>query len=196
MNITMTITADTPVELFSTIKDCNAMIVAECPVATPDKPVNPTSAPAATAAVPIPQAPVQSMPATPTLAPTPMPPVGQTAPVAPIPAPVAVNPIPAGSPAIAPAPVTGALSQTAAPTIPNSAAAPTAPMPTAPLAEAPKFTIDEITKAGGDFAQNSAANRGALINLLQQFGVQAVTQLRPEQIGPFATALRGLGAKI
>lgn len=72
--------------------------------------------------------------------------------------------------------------------------APTAPMPTAPLAEAPKFTIDEITKAGGEFAQ--AGHMPELVNLLQQFGVQAVTQLKPEQIGPFATALRGLGAKI
>lgn len=168
MNITMTITADTPVELFSTIKGCNAMIAAECPVATPDKPETgkPETDKPATAAPAVPRAPVQSMPATPTPAPIPMPPVGQTAPVA--------MPVPPASP--------------------PAAAAPTAPMPTAPLADPPKFTIDEVAKAGGEFAQ--AGHRQELVNLLQQFGVQAVTQLRPEQIGPFATALRGLGAKI
>jgi hypothetical protein len=32
--------------------------------------------------------------------------------------------------------------------------------------------------------------------LLQQFGVPAITELKPEQLGPFAIALRGLGARI
>ena len=35
-----------------------------------------------------------------------------------------------------------------------------------------------------------------LVNLLHSFGVQAVTDLKPEQMGAFATALRGMGAKI
>ena len=36
----------------------------------------------------------------------------------------------------------------------------------------------------------------ALTGLLQQFGLQAVTQLRTEQMGPFVLALRGMGARI
>lgn len=35
-----------------------------------------------------------------------------------------------------------------------------------------------------------------LINLLHSFGVQAVMDLKPEQLGAFATAMRELGAKI
>ena len=35
-----------------------------------------------------------------------------------------------------------------------------------------------------------------LLALLAQYGVQAVTQLTPEQYGPFALALRGLGGNI
>ena len=35
-----------------------------------------------------------------------------------------------------------------------------------------------------------------LMNLLHSFGVQAVMDLKPEQLGAFATALRELGAKI
>jgi len=167
MNITMTINAETPAELFGAVRESAAMLQTDKPTV----PVNPTPAPVAMNAPAMPRASVQSMPVTPAAAPTPMPPVGQMAPVAPI-----ANPMPTAAPPVA--------------------AAPTVPMPTAPLAEPPKFTIDEITKAGGDFAQNNADNRGALINLLRQFGVQAVTQLAAEQIGPFATALRGLGAKI
>ena len=35
-----------------------------------------------------------------------------------------------------------------------------------------------------------------LLALLAKYGVQAVTQLKPEQYGAFATELRGLGAQI
>ena len=35
-----------------------------------------------------------------------------------------------------------------------------------------------------------------LMNLLHSFGVQAVMDLKPEQLGAFATGLRELGAKI
>mgnify|MGYP006873074847 CR=1 FL=1 len=35
-----------------------------------------------------------------------------------------------------------------------------------------------------------------LIALLQSFGIQAVKDLKPEQLGAFATELRKLGAKI
>ena len=35
-----------------------------------------------------------------------------------------------------------------------------------------------------------------LLALLQKYGAQAITQLKPEQLGAFATELRGLGAKL
>ena len=54
--------------------------------------------------------------------------------------------------------------------------------------------MDQIAKEGAELAQ--AGKMPQLMALLQQYGVQAVTQLRPEQYGEFATALRGLGAQL
>lgn len=102
---------------------------------------------------------------------------------APVPAPQPVNPTPA-----APAP------QAAIPTAP-SAPAPTV-NPTVPVTEPPKFSIDDIARAGAELAQQGPDKIAALTGLLQQFGLQAVTQLRQEQMGPFVLALRGLGARI
>ena len=41
-----------------------------------------------------------------------------------------------------------------------------------------------------------AGRREELVQLLRQFGVEALTQLPKEQYGAFATALRQMGAKI
>jgi ABC-type hemin transport system substrate-binding protein len=49
-------------------------------------------------------------------------------------------------------------------------------------------------KAGAALMDAGKANE--LIALLQAFGVQAVTLLKPEQLGAFATELRKLGAQI
>lgn len=95
------------------------------------------------------------------------------------PAPAQVAPAP--SPAPAPAPT---------PAIPS--AAPASAVPTS----APTYSIDDIARAGAALAQQGPDKIAALTGLLQQFGLQAVTQLRPEQMGPFVTALRGLGAQI
>ena len=100
--------------------------------------------------------------------------------VAPSPAPVAA---PAPSPAPAPAPVP-------TPAIPSTA--PASAVPTS----APTYSIDDIARAGAALAQQGPDKIAALTGLLQQFGLQAVTQLRPDQMGPFVTALRGLGAQI
>ena len=63
-----------------------------------------------------------------------------------------------------------------------------------PLSQAPQYTVDQIMAAGSALMD---AGRGTeLINLLHSFGVQAVMDLKPEQIGAFATALRNMGAKI
>ena len=58
----------------------------------------------------------------------------------------------------------------------------------------PQYTIDQIMKAGATLMD--AGRVDDLMNLLHNFGVAAVTELKPEQTGAFATALRGLGAKI
>lgn len=79
----------------------------------------------------------------------------------------------------------------------SKATAPAVPAPaTVPLAQAPTFTLAEISKAGADLI---GANPGLLpkVNeLLAQYGIQTLDKLKPDQFGAFATALRGLGAKI
>lgn len=104
------------------------------------------------------------------------------------PAPVAApapSPVPAPAPVAAPAPAP-------APTPAIPSAAPASAVPTG----APTYSIDDIARAGAALAQQGPDKIAALTGLLQQFGLQAVTQLRPEQMGPFVTALRGLGAQI
>lgn len=63
-----------------------------------------------------------------------------------------------------------------------------------PLAEAPKYTVEQIMTAGAALVDNGKTQE--LIALLHSFGVQAVTELKSEQLGAFATAMRGIGAKI
>ena len=67
--------------------------------------------------------------------------------------------------------------------------------PAAPTT-APGYTVEQLQKAGGDLITADPGKMPALLALLQQFGVAAVTGLKPEQYGPFATALRGIGAVI
>lgn len=106
-------------------------------------------------------------------------PVAQTAAPAPAPAPVAQ---PAAAPAMpAPAPVA-----TNAPV--------SYPAPNVPLAQPPKYTVDQIMAAGATLMDAGKVNE--LMNLLHSFGVQAVMDLKPEQLGAFATAMRELGAQI
>ena len=63
-----------------------------------------------------------------------------------------------------------------------------------PVAPPPQYTVDQIMAAGATLMD--AGRVDELVNLLHSFGVQAVTDLKPEQMGAFATALRGMGAKI
>ncbi len=76
-------------------------------------------------------------------------------------------------------------------------AAPVAPVHTAvPVAAAPAITLEQVAKAGADLISAAPAKMPELLALLKQYDVPAVNALKPEQVGPFATALRGLGAKI
>lgn len=95
---------------------------------------------------------------------------------------------PVAAPASAPAPA------------PTPAAPPVTPMPTAAApapavpVTAPTYTLDQIAKAGANLVD--AGKMEQLLALLTKYGVQAVTQLTPDQYGAFATELRALGAQI
>lgn len=91
----------------------------------------------------------------------------------------------------APTPAPKPVQMTAVPT----ASVVPAPAPAAaPISAAPTYTIDQITKAGADLVQ--AGKMPQLYGLMQQFQISAATDLRPEQYGAFATALREMGAQI
>ena len=129
--------------------------------------------------VPVPPPmPAQVAAAAPTAHPAPAPaPAPVAAPVAPVPAPVAAAPV-SGPQAALPGSV--------------PAAAPIA----APVAPAPTYTVEQIGKAGADLATQAPGKMPELLALLQKYGARAITELKPEQLGAFATELRGLGAKL
>lgn len=91
------------------------------------------------------------------------------------------TPAPAVTPAPAPAPVQAPVTPAPAP----------APVPVAP---APTYNRDQIMTAGAALIDAGKINE--LMGLLNSFGVQAVTQLKQDQLGAFATELRKLGAQI
>ena len=76
----------------------------------------------------------------------------------------------------------------------TSAAPGNTPPPTVPGTGAPTYTLDQISRAGASLVD--AGKMQQLLELLGRYGVQAVTQLQPEQYGAFATELRALGAQI
>ena len=83
-----------------------------------------------------------------------------------------------------------------APPMSDSAAAPQPTSAAVPVAEAPTFTVEQVGKAGADLIAANPGKMAELQALLAQFGAPCVTALKPEQLGPFATALRGLGANL
>ena len=89
-------------------------------------------------------------------------------------------------------------SATAASVVPT-APAPTPAAPAAPAAlptEGPKYTIDDIARAGSMLAMQGPEKVAALNGLLQQFGLATLTQLKPDQTSAFVQAMRGLGAQL
>ena len=74
-------------------------------------------------------------------------------------------------------------------------AAPQEPVPTAAVPTASvSYTLDDLARAG--MSLMDIGRREELQALLSSFGVDALPQLPKDQYGAFATALRGLGAKI
>lgn len=125
--------------------------------------------------------PVSAYPATPAAAPVAAP----VAPVSPAPVTPTQTPAPTATPPVAaPAPTAGQ----------TSAAPGNTPAPTVPVTGAPTYTLDQISRAGASLVD--AGKMQQLLELLGRYGVQAVTQLKPEQYGAFATELRALGAQI
>ncbi len=70
----------------------------------------------------------------------------------------------------------------------------TVPAPTVPVTTAPAYTVDQLSKAGASLVD--AGKMEQLLALLGKYGIQAITQLQPDQYGVFATELRTLGAQI
>lgn len=120
------------------------------------------------------------------------------------PAPAVAAPVAAPAAPVSPAPVTPTATPTPAPGPAVAAPAPTAgpasvtpgntPAPAVPVTTAPAYTLDQISRAGASLVD--AGKMQQLLELLGRYGVQAVTQLQPEQYGTFATELRALGAQI
>lgn len=88
------------------------------------------------------------------------------------------------APAPAPNPVQSPAAQPAAPVAP----------PAVPVATSPTYSLDQISRAGASLVD--AGKIEQLLQLLNRYSVQAITQLQPEQYGAFATDLRALGAQI
>lgn len=133
--------------------------------------------------------------------------------------PVSMAPLPhtedAQQPAPAPvtAPVAAPVQQpvTPAPAVTAPAAAPVQPQPVTPTAApapvtapapaptvvaptpAPAVTFDAIIAAGSQLLEQGKMPQ--LTELLKGFGVQAITQLKPEQYPVVAEGLKNLGAK-
>ena len=106
------------------------------------------------------------------------------------------TPAPAANPTPAPvAPAAPPVTAPAAPvhTVPTVSPVSNAPAPAVPVT-APTYTLDQIAKAGANLVD--AGKMEQLLGLLTKYGVQAVTQLVPDQYGAFATELRALGAQI
>lgn len=164
-NLSMTINVEAPA-LVAAVEKLAAAMTVNPNILTPDTPRPQMPGPAAT--VP---------PQMPTPATGPAPAMPQT----PGPAPAPVTPPPAPA-----APVT--------PPTPAPASAPQTAAPVMPVAGAPTYTLDQISKAGA--ALVDAGKMEPLLALLTKYGVQAITQLQPAQYGVFATELRALGAQI
>ena len=155
---------------------------ATAPVEPPHTVPGPAPVPPLTPASEAPVAPVAQQPVAPIPAPVAQAPVVQQ-PVAPAPAPVA-NPIPAVQQSVTAAPVTS-VSQTIPPVTTGS-----------PVTEQPQprqYTMQDIAKVGAALLDKGMMPQ--LSAILNEMGVMAIPQLRPEQYPVVAEKLIALGGK-
>lgn len=68
--------------------------------------------------------------------------------------------------------------------------------PKAPVAPAPTYTLEQVSRAGAELISADNGKLPQLRELLQKYGIPAVSELKPDQLGSFATELRALGAQI
>ena len=151
---------------------------ATAPVEPPHTVPGPAPVPPLTPASEAPVAPVAQQPVTPIPAPVAQAPVAN-----PIPAPVA-NPIPAVQQSVTAAPVTS-VSQTVPPVTTGS-----------PVTEQPQprqYTMQDIAKVGAALLDKGMMPQ--LSAILNEMGVMAIPQLRPEQYPVVAEKLIALGGK-
>ena len=165
----------------------------EVPAQTPDAPATapvepphtvpgPAPVPPLTPASEAPVAPVAQQPVAPIPAPVAQAPVVQQ-PVAPAPAPVA-NPIPAVQQSVTAAPVTS-VSQTVPPV--------TTGFPATEQPQPRQYTMQDIAKVGAALLDKGMMPQ--LSAILNEMGVMAIPQLRPEQYPVVAEKLIALGGK-
>lgn len=155
---------------------------ATAPVEPPHTVPGPAPVPPLTPASEAPVAPVAQQPVAPIPAPVAQAPVVQQS-VAPAPAPVA-NPIPAVQQSVTAAPVTS-VSQTVPPVTTGS-----------PVTEQPQprqYTMQDIAKVGAALLDKGMMPQ--LSAILNEMGVVAIPQLRPEQYPVVAEKLIALGGK-
>ena len=155
---------------------------ATAPVEPPHTVPGPAPVPPLTPASEIPVAPVAQQPVAPIPAPVAQAPVVQQ-PAVPAPAPVA-NPIPAVQQSVTAAPVTS-VSQTIPPATTGS-----------PATEQPQprqYTMQDIAKVGAALLDKGMMPQ--LSAILNEMGVMAIPQLRPEQYPVVAEKLIALGGK-
>ena len=155
---------------------------ATAPVEPPHTVPGPAPVPPLTPASEAPVAPVAQQPVAPIPAPVAQAPVVQQ-PVAPAPAPVA-NPIPAVQQSVTAAPVTS-VSQTVPPVTTGC-----------PVTEQPQprqYTMQDIAKVGAALLDKGMMPQ--LSAILNEMGVMAIPQLRPEQYPVVAEKLIALGGK-
>ena len=120
--------------------------------------------------------------------PEPVPVVPSQLATAPVPVPSA--PLPAPEPVPVPAAPMPVPEPVPVPVAPMPAPEPVAPVP----APATNITLQQIARAGASLVDRG--KKAEVIGVLRRYGVQAVTQLKPEQFGQFAGELRALGAQI
>lgn len=155
---------------------------ATIPIEPPHTVPGPAPVPPLTPASEAPVAPVAQQPVAPIPAPVAQAPVVQQS-VAPAPAPVA-NPIPAVQQSVTAAPVTS-VSQTVPPVTTGS-----------PATEQPQprqYTMQDIAKVGAALLDKGMMPQ--LSAILNEMGVMAIPQLRPEQYPVVAEKLIALGGK-
>lgn len=130
---------------------------------------------------------------TPVTTPTPAAPTAPVVPAASVAPVMPVTPAPVTAPTQTP-PVSSDQAATVSPTEQPAAVVP--PVVQATPTAAPTYSLSDITRAGADFIAQNPDKQDLLNALLPQFGITTLAELRPEQLGPFATAMRGLGVKI